>query len=627
MPKEQDKRTIHSEILEKETERLPKRQVSEMQESCPDTPQQFRDMVQKAVMLQLEDCGQGTESPMRYGKKRRYRAWLLAAAVLAAGTMAVAAGNGWLKEQLLGRGFTEEEAEALVVTEPEQQVSELTDAVYPSGAPIQKEWSEPLLTVEEAYFDGNSLYFIAKPSGEAGSYDLYLRDHASVNGQDGITSLSKLEDEDRYFGQIEIRKKENAAEIIDVDSVKVDMTVVAYPRYEGKILYTWKDADVYEQVFGTGAFESEYGWPCYVGPFKDMIAGYMPHELTMEIPLTEEGKQVIEQYLGDEDLYAGNPLVDPEGQGKNADEENPAETPEVQETAESRMEPAAAAEPAEIEGNHVTWEIPGEGGSLKIDAEIINEAEHVYTGTLHAGVYPDEILKSLYEEGDPEQWEVIDSGNEDGTSKQFQYQDRHIFAGGDLEMTRYENNEAGLEVQGTETTIDEEENRKLCMQVLEKLGLNGRMEEDEMFSGETAKYYKAQIMLEGLPLAWSSQWNTTSSMRIENGELASAFAPAKLTVAEKEEVTLPGIEKALERVGQYVRSGELDFTGWAVQPVTEIALEYYVDLTKQGLVFRPIWNFKLTFLTDAEDGASWKIDGHIYIDALTGALVRDTFGW
>ena len=62
------------------------------------------------------------------------------------------------------------------------------------------------------------------------------------------------------------------------------------------------------------------------------------------------------------------------------------------------------------------------------------------------------------------------------------------------------------------------------------------------------------------------------------------------------------------------------------QPVDEISLEYYVDLTKQGLIFRPIWNFKVPAIWDGMEGSE-AAKNYFYIDALTGALIRDCYGY
>lgn len=654
-------------------------------DSYPKTPDSFRQTVQMAVKagLEQEERNRGEsgadkawenrnhsaaapearrenaewpkKAANRAGSRHWYKIWLPAAAIMAAGCIAVAAGSGWLKEHLLSRGFTESEAEALLETEPRQQVSELTDIVYPSGKPKEMEWSGPLLTVREAYFDGSSLYFIAEASEEADSYDLRLRDHASVNGLDGMTSLAKLDGEEGYFGQIEITEQEKAAEILNEDAVEVEMTVVAYPIYEGRIVYTWKDEEEYEELFGTGAFQYEEGglsYTCYAMSLEDAIAGYTPHELKLEVPLTEEAKRVIEQYreegvltesldaaqgdaeagsaaedgadgdvLSETSAEAGSAAAAGAGEDTQAGTSGEAGSAAEEETGASVT--GVLAEPV-IDGNHITWEIPGDGGSLSIDAQLVQASETVYTGTLRAEGFSEEVLKSLYEEGDPAQWVESDS-EEPGLN--LRYGDQNIFISGSSESTHYQNDENGEDVQDQAAALDDAAALTLCEQVLDKLGLEGSVEADARFTDFTDECYRAELLLEGLPLARNSQWNTDCSMMVESGALTDVSAPGKLTAKEKEAVTLPGIEKALERVEKYVQDGGLDFAGWEVQPVTEIELEYYVDLTRQGLIFRPIWNFKLTCVAESEDGSTWNVYGHIYIDALTGALIRDTMGW
>ena len=94
------------------------------------------------------------------------------AATLVLGGAVLAAGGTWLYRQMTEQGFTPEEAEMLLVTEPQQQATELTVTELPEGTVKEKNWEEPILTITEAYFDGSSLHFLAQASEEAKNYTL-----------------------------------------------------------------------------------------------------------------------------------------------------------------------------------------------------------------------------------------------------------------------------------------------------------------------------------------------------------------------------------------------------------------------------------------------------------------------
>jgi hypothetical protein len=155
--------------------------------------------------------------------------------------------------------------------------------------------------------------------------------------------------------------------------------------------------------------------------------------------------------------------------------------------------------------------------------------------------------------------------------------------------------------------------------------MEGQIAENTTMEYGDVKEYTAKILLNGLPLAWYSQWNCVSTAQFENGQLASLNVPGVLIVTDQEEVTLLPIEELMEHVAEYVKEGEIVSVA-SSQPVTELSLEYYVDLTKQGIVFRPIWNFKVPYIIE-ESEASIGADNYLYFDAVTGALIRDAYGW
>ncbi|MDO4324104.1 MAG: hypothetical protein Q4C61_16445 [Lachnospiraceae bacterium] len=660
MAKEQDNKKLYGGILDEDVERLSESRIAKMQESCRPTPEHFQELVRNAIEAQTEGQraegqrmedqraesqraeGQRTEAGRRK-RKGTVKVWFLAAAVFTACSIAVASGSSWLKEHLLERGFTESEAEVLLETEPLQQASERTDVVLPQDAEIEAvKWQDALLNVSEAYFDGEVLCFIAEPSEEAKGYELWLKDHASVNGYDGMTSLQRIEGEEKYFGRIELMEKQAAAEILQAETVEIKMRVVASGKpeeYEARTLYTWKDAGAYEEIFGTGAFESQYG-PCYVVSRKEENIIYTPQELTLEIPLTEDAKQLIEQYrlegrLGTEDGIIA--LAETEKQAKEGavpEKANPmGQEASSEEPGEASQEtPGASLKEAsgdfevvldEAEG-HVFCELPAASGSLKVDAQVVQRTEQAYTGSLQAEAVPEEALKSLYDEGEDGQWKEQES--EPGW-KGWQYQEQHIFVDGDVEHTHYQNDEVtGPEQPADETAVAEQVWQAQCGQVLDKLGMTGLVSENKFLTDLPQKYYDVQLLLEDLPVARYSQWNTVCGINMLNGELTGVNAPGLLKVVEKEEAELPDMNEILKHVAEYTAAGEIEIPSDG-QAITEISLEYYIDLTKQGLIFRPVWNFKIPYLIEPGDNDDSNPKSYFYIDALTGALVRDAWGW
>lgn len=570
------------------------------------------------------------ESKQRRGKKtgRRWRRiFLPAAAVLALGSMAAAAGGGWLKSYLLKQGFTESEAEALLETEPQQQVTELAGAVFPSGKTMEKEWSSPLLTVREACFDGNTLYFLAEGSGESADYDLYLRDHASVNGKNGLVSLEKLESE-QYLGQIDLL--EDGSEIMQASSVDVELIIVPYPQFfEGITLYTWKDAEAYEQIFSTGTFQDEYERPCRVIAQKDVIAGYTPQKLSVQVPLTEEAKKIIEEYHRQERPDTSN-LITAAGKG-----DDPADFSERSGYDERGCDAEKSGYDIEengysaegMNGEHISCVISGQIEDFRIDAQVVRQADEIYTGTLRAFMASEEALKALYAEGDPEQWKLTE---DTGYYSEWNYQDGRISVSQDIGMQKYNNDEPvpWTGQSGEESAEGEEKRRQeeeICRQVLRGLGIEAQATKEVLPSDGTAVSYILKPVLENLPVAGESQWHSKCIVTLEDGYLRSVSAPGRMEILEKEQVILPKLGDILQSVEKYAAAGEIQ-TPISGQPVTEISLEYYVDLTAQGIVFRPVWNFKVPYLAEGME-YSMGAANFLYIDALTGALVRDAWGW
>lgn len=579
----------------------------------------------KRNQLQKQERKFGRVSPKTRRKSIKLRYLLPAAALLAIGGAVVAANNNELMKYLTDwKHLTESEAEAVIQTDVKQETTELVGAEYAGQQTIDQEWSKPLLTVKEAYFDGTDLRFIAEVSDEGKKYELSMKDHVYINGEDAALSTPLYEVEEEpgtYFGGAEVRDMSYLAGQLENDSVEVKMTILAFPSYEGHPFYTWKDVQAYRQIYQTGEFTDEDGMQYYVIPWKDEITSYTPQVLTVELALPEG----VTELSG----YQEACVVSQSGEWiEEAEEEQSVSMAESQSFEDQEALPdsgiAGNAESGpgnhndnaeSISGNssHVLCDLEGAEGILSIDAEVIQEKDQVYTGKLRRIDFPVDKMASLYQEGTTDEWV---QGSEEYGSVHWQYQDKQIFASGgyDASYTNYE--ELGEEtLSGTGG-------------ILSKLGIDGKLElkEEKEEQGKTCKTYRIRWLLNGIPAAMESQIFCSGLMVTQDDMLTDFQWSGSFEITEKEEVSLLPMDQVLEKLAGYLEEGMLDVPD-SGQPVTEIALEYYVDMTNEGIVFRPVWNFQVPYLVSEEHHIFLNNDMYCYMDAVTGALIRDAYGW
>ena len=230
-------------------------------------------------------------------KKKIIRILLPVAAILGVSTGVLATNIGRLYKELEQQGVAEQEAAQMVVTEPESTAENVENITSYPITPEAVDWNQSMLTVKEAYFDGGGLSFVGEPSNEAKNYMITCRDHATVNGKDALASLNKIEGEDLYYGHITLYDDALIEKILKEDSeIELSMTIQAYPVYDGKVYYTWKDAEAYEKIFKTGSFTDSEGRASYALPAEDVYRGYTPQTLTLTLPLKDEVRDIIEKY-------------------------------------------------------------------------------------------------------------------------------------------------------------------------------------------------------------------------------------------------------------------------------------------------------------------------------------------
>lgn len=271
-------------------------------------------------------------------KKKIIRILLPVAAILGVSTGVLATNIGRLYKELEQQGVAEQEAAQMVVTEPESTAENVENITSYPITPEVVDWNQSMLTVKEAYFDGGGLSFVGEPSNEAKNYMITCRDHATVNGKDALASLNKIEGEDLYYGHITLYDDALIEKILNEDSeVELSMTIQAYPVYDGKIYYTWKDTEAYEKIFKTGSFTDSEGMLAYALPAEDAYRGYTPQTLTVTLPLNDEVRDIIEKYRKEGKLQAEDTGVESisdsleESTQETTDSENPSDTTEANE--------------------------------------------------------------------------------------------------------------------------------------------------------------------------------------------------------------------------------------------------------------------------------------------------------
>ena len=316
-------------------------------------------------------------------KKKIIRILLPVAAVLGISTGVLATKLGWLHKELEQQGVTGQETAQMIVTEPDSNAENVEDMTSYHITPEEMDWRQSMLSITEAYFDGSSLSFLGEPSNEARNYMISCRDHATVNGEDALASLNKIDGENLYYGHITLYDDALTEKILKEDSkVELSMTIQAYPDYNGKIYYTWKDYKVYEKIFKTGSFTDSEGMLSYALPAEDVYRGYTPQTLTLTLPLNDEVRDIIEKYRKEGKLQAEDTGVEPtsdsldESTQETTGLENSLDSTEVNEKHESETTVL------QVNENHVIASLQGKSGMLTIDADIIGSTFDVSKGIL-----------------------------------------------------------------------------------------------------------------------------------------------------------------------------------------------------------------------------------------------------
>ena len=559
-------------------------------------------------------------------KKKIIRILLPVAAILGVSTGVLATKLGWLHKELEQQGVTEQEAVQMVVTEPDSNAENVEDVTSYHITPKEKDWNQSMLSVTEAYFDGSGLSFLGEPSREAKNYTISCRDHATVNGEDALAALNKIDGEDLYYGHITLYDDALTEKILKEDSqVELSMTIQAYPDYNGKIYYTWKDDEAYRKIFKTGSFTDSEGMLAYALPAEDAYRGYTPQTLTVTLPLNDEVRDIIEKYRKEGKLQAEDTGVEPisdsldENTQETTDSEDPSDAAETNE----KYDPETAV--LQVKESHVTASLPGKSGTLTIEADITGSTTDVSKGILEKYSVSEEEICSWFGGGDGWEKSKTDKMVWENKEKGLQI----FISDGRIQCDGL--SEKNLGDLGNNT---EEEKLNIINQLLSRANLTGTSVKKSISNmTEGYDYYDTEILLNGIPAGGLSQHGYLGKAGFgpEPGDCYFNI-PSPLQVKEEEAVTLLSMEEIMKSVEQYVKEGKIGlFTEQDTAeeaesttiPVTKICLEYYIDETAEGITYRSVWSFRCPYQwKDSPDEQEL-----FYIDGETGALIRDAFGW
>ena len=558
-------------------------------------------------------------------KKKIIRILLPVAAVLGISTGVLATKLGWLHKELEQQGVTGQETAQMIVTEPDSNAENVEDMTSYHITPEEMDWRQSMLSITEAYFDGSSLSFLGEPSNEARNYMISCRDHATVNGEDALASLNKIDGENLYYGHITLYDDALTEKILKEDSkVELSMTIQAYPDYNGKIYYTWKDYKVYEKIFKTGSFTDSEGMLSYALPAEDVYRGYTPQTLTLTLPLNNEVRDIIEKYRKEGKLQAEDTGVEPtsdsldESTQETTGLENSLDSTEVNEKHDSETTVL------QVKESHVTASLPGKSGTLTIEADITGSTTDVSKGILEKYSVSEEEICSWF--GGEDGWEKSETDETGWENKEKGLQ--LFISDGRIQCDGLSEKDLGALENNTEGELN------IINQLLSKANLTGTSVRKSISNmTEGYDYYDTEILLNGIPVGGLSQHGYLGTAGFGPAPEDCYFnIPIPLQLKVEETVTMLPMEEIMKSVEQYVKEGKIGLfteqdtaeeTESTTIPVTKICLEYYIDETADGITYRPVWSFRCPYQwKDSPDEQEL-----FYIDGETGALIRDAFGW
>ena len=268
---------------------------------------------------------------------------------------------------------------------------------------------------------------------------------------------------------------------------------------------------------------------------------------------------------------------------------------------------------------HITDVYKGIENDLEIDADVEDVIYPVFTGTLSYKDISLEKGKKIY--GDEDGWHSSDFIKEEGV---IQYKEENIFL-----MVDKTNHSISFDNANTLSEIPKEEKLSsnsafnMALKAISLLGLNAEiMGEFTMDTDPEGVYsYSLRGMIDEIPIAMMTSEASQGSIEITGNKYSYAHFRYNYIVDDRKEVTLLEFSKILEKVKMYVNAGYIEMPE-SGQPVCAISLEYFVENTKNGIIFYPIWNFQVPSIYGIPMLLGKDTDDYFYIDARDGMLVK-----
>lgn len=268
---------------------------------------------------------------------------------------------------------------------------------------------------------------------------------------------------------------------------------------------------------------------------------------------------------------------------------------------------------------HVQETIECENGFVAIDAVVAGVPSEIYTGEVSPINFTLEEACSLY--GKSEEWVI-----EQEIENTCRYEE-----GSCLFYAGIEENGAGISFEvkeGSRIGAEETDKRSTPEHIAKMLGIQTRN-----YANTENSTYKSYLMMGcilDVPVAFYSPVPCFGMVSYANGALENFNFHGRYDVTDKTAAQILPMDEMIEYVRMYAESGIISPPeNYSQRKIYEIEFQYYLEETKEGLCFKPIWCFKVEQdPARAETGlsnnaASWN---YLYIDAMDGLLL-DYWGY
>lgn len=221
--------------------------AAELNRSFPKTPERFQQIVAQEVRAQL--------NPAK--KRKRKRKWNLqkallptAACLLLAGGTVAAANLPVFQNWLNGLGSNARSVEESIIHSGEKD-SVIIMEPFAESQPetsFNEEQDEPLFTVTDAYYDGVTLIFWARPHNDF----FELGDHVYINGVDSRLEYVSETEEGSGIYECKVTVIDSGLQQTDTDRIHVKVSVYTAPDSKSEYSFTVESHKLGTAVQSTG---------------------------------------------------------------------------------------------------------------------------------------------------------------------------------------------------------------------------------------------------------------------------------------------------------------------------------------------------------------------------------------